>query len=954
MIRSLHLFLGASLLVASASILSAQQAQTETAVQEAVRRQANTILLRQKLAAAKDAEVRGDLDVAAKLYEDGLNLVERIGPNGIDAETAEVIRGLSDVRISLAQHARKFKDYREADVQLKRVLKVNPTNEEAIALKEDNDRQLRDLQGMTPSPDYLAKVPEWTTNRIENSTKIQNAKLLYENGKYTEAEQLLTEVLDAEPGNFTAAYYTSLIKEQLHANAVLKREITTKGNVLEVEEAWATPIDRKNLPVPNPYATTNLIHTSKQRQEIALKLERIHIDNVFYDGLPLSEVVRNLASDVKRRDPDKRGINFIIAPQAEPPATTTPGLGAGGVGAPVTFDPNTGLPITAPAFEEEPIDLGSIAVKVNPPLNDVRLRDLLDILVKVAERPIKYSIEDYGIVFSLKSSDTAALYTRTFRVDPNTFWMGLENVGSYSFGDIQTSSGGGGGGRSGGGGGGYGGGGGGGYGGGGGGGYGGGGGGGGSYGALVPRVSVAGGGFGGGGYGGGGGGFGGGGFGGQGAGQGGFGAGGTGTQGGFGNQSGFGGGLAGITMRMDVATVQNAVRDFFGSLGVDLTPPKTVFFNDRHGTLIVRATMRDLDIIEEAIQVLNIVPPQVNVRAKFAEIAQNDRRALGFDWYLGNVVFGGDKLGVQGGTAPSYNGAPSAGNPNGFFPGTSLANTIPSQASDQLMTAGLRNSANAPALLTLTGILTDPQFRVVIRALEQREGVELLSAPDVTTVSGRQAQLQVVDIRTIVTGNSLNQTSTGGGDVIGGGGGGGAVGSTSQYDTQPLPFGPVLDLIPYVSADGYTVQMVLIPTITEFIGYDDPGAFVPQAQSVAAGVGGVGLPITAQLPLPHFRVRQVTTTSIVWDGQTVALGGLLSENVSKTKDKVPVLGDLPWFGRFFRSESNISEKKNLVIFVTPTIVDPAGNRVHTDADLPFRQNAIPEQRPPLETTTEGQ
>jgi general secretion pathway protein D len=142
--------------------------------------------------------------------------------------------------------------------------------------------------------------------------------------------------------------------------------------------------------------------------------------------------------------------------------------------------------------------------------------------------------------------------------------------------------------------------------------------------------------------------------------------------------------------------------------------------------------------------------------------------------------------------------------------------------------------------------------------------------------------------------------------------------------------------------------LVLIPTITEFIGYDDPGGFVPQAQSVAAGAGGVGLPITAVLPLPHFRVRQVTTTSIVWDGQTIALGGLLSENVTKTKDKVPVLGDLPFLGRFFRSEANVSEKKNLVIFVTPTILDPAGNRVHSDADLPFRQSVIPPQRPVVE------
>ena len=84
------------------------------------------------------------------------------------------------------------------------------------------------------------------------------------------------------------------------------------------------------------------------------------------------------------------------------------------------------------------------------------------------------------------------------------------------------------------------------------------------------------------------------------------------------------------------------------------------------------------------------------------------------------------------------------------------------------------------------------------------------------------------------------------------------------------------------------------------------------------------------------------------------LGGLISENVMKTKDKVPLLGDLPIAGRFFRSESAITKKKNLLIFVTPTIIDPAGNRVHNDEDLPFAQSTVPVQRavtpPPVPPT----
>ena len=155
-----------------------------------------------------------------------------------------------------------------------------------------------------------------------------------------------------------------------------------------------------------------------------------------------------------------------------------------------------------------------------------------------------------------------------------------------------------------------------------------------------------------------------------------------------------------------------------------------------------------------------------------------------------------------------------------------------------------------------------------------------------------------------------------------------------------IPFGQVLDVIPYVSADGYTIQLNIVPTFTEFLGYDSDVA--GQFQTV------VGDAPVQPTPLPRFRVRQVSTTAIVWDGQTIVLGGLIAENVTKTRDKVPVLGDIPLLGRLFRSERSSSDKKNLVIFVTPTIIDPAGNRIHTTDNLPYDPNRIPLQAPAAE------
>ena len=155
---------------------------------------------------------------------------------------------------------------------------------------------------------------------------------------------------------------------------------------------------------------------------------------------------------------------------------------------------------------------------------------------------------------------------------------------------------------------------------------------------------------------------------------------------------------------------------------------------------------------------------------------------------------------------------------------------------------------------------------------------------------------------------------------------------------QQVEVGPVLDVVPYVLSDGYTINLTLIPSLTEFNGYDTqdiPPLTVP------------GVVLVPNL-LPVFTVRQVVTTVNIWDNQTIVLGGLISSTVQSTKDKVPMLGDLPMVGRLFQSQSKTTKRKNLMIFVTATIIDPAGNRVHSDDELPFAQSTIPPQQPGVE------
>ena len=156
---------------------------------------------------------------------------------------------------------------------------------------------------------------------------------------------------------------------------------------------------------------------------------------------------------------------------------------------------------------------------------------------------------------------------------------------------------------------------------------------------------------------------------------------------------------------------------------------------------------------------------------------------------------------------------------------------------------------------------------------------------------------------------------------------------------QQVETGPILDVLPVVLSDGYTINLTLIPSLIEFTGYESPPSL---GNFSTVGLNVVLLPTA----LPGFSVREITTTVNVWDGQTVVLGGLVYSTISEEKDTVPIIGDVPILGRLFQSDAKTEDKRNLMIFVTATLIDPAGNRVHSDDELPFAQTGIPNQPTP--------
>lgn len=898
------------------------------AEEEALRRQERKLVLDENLQRAKRLQKEKSFTDAAKLYEEAIGHAKLLGGvETVEKSYRDALAGLIECRLQLGVALQEKYEFKAAAAEVDKIFPFDPRNTQAENFKRFNERVEAAHRGRLPSQQVITLQPKLMEQRTEVLQLVKDGQAYWQLAEYEEAKKRLEEAIKKDPVNEAAYFYLRLVMESQFDIESKKREKTYGDRVVEVTKKWNEGI-QTTLPKPNQYFRTNsyqpfLTHTSPGAQRINKKLDEIVFPEINYPGLTLTEVVKALDADTKKHDPEKKGLNYLINNVLTDYISANaagPGGGAAAVAAPAApvLDP-MGNPIAAAAGGTQKPDLETVIIKVETILKDLTLRQVLDVICKTAEvkmpdnraAGLKFSIEEYAIVFSPKLPEQASLFARTFKVNPDTFVQGLQSVVANPIQAVTSSGGqggqggGGGGGQQGGGLGGL------------GGGQGGGGGGQGQSSQFsIAGVSVAG------------------------QSQGGGGGGGAGQ-----------GGLRGVTSTNLTAELNLQVRQYFQAagvvnLGVTNGPDATqVFFNDRNGLLMVRASLQDLDIIQMAIELLNSVPPQVLVESKFAEINQNDNKALGFDWFLGNTVFG--SFAGQAGTQPSLQGTPTRANPTGVFP--LPASPIGALSSDGGLTgSALRN--NGPALGTITGILTDPQFRVVIRALEQRDGTDVLAAPKVITVSGRQAQIQVTDIQTIITAITANQTGGGGGGAVapgGGAGAGGAIGSTIQPQVSILPTGPVLDVLPTVAADGYTISMSLIPSITQFIGYDAvPPEFAGAIQAQSVGSGTVGVSLTAQVPLPRTRVRQVVTQCIVWDAQTVMLGGLISEDITNTKDKVPVLGDLPMVGRLFRSETKTNRKKNLVIFVTPTIIDPAGNRVHTDEEMPFAANNTPRQVPP--------
>ena len=146
--------------------------------------------------------------------------------------------------------------------------------------------------------------------------------------------------------------------------------------------------------------------------------------------------------------------------------------------------------------------------------------------------------------------------------------------------------------------------------------------------------------------------------------------------------------------------------------------------------------------------------------------------------------------------------------------------------------------------------------------------------------------------------------------------------TSSIPELEEDEIGVRLDVQPSISTNGRTITLPMKPSVREHVGWIDYS--YPVTVSVEENVSET---FTNIIRMPIFEERVVSTLVSCDDGETIILGGVVHDNSNSVDDQYPILGDIPLIGRLFQSKSKVSEKKNLLIFMTCRLINPDGTPV---------------------------
>jgi len=332
------------------------------------------------------------------------------------------------------------------------------------------------------------------------------------------------------------------------------------------------------------------------------------------------------------------------------------------------------------------------------------------------------------------------------------------------------------------------------------------------------------------------------------------------------------------TKASDILPSLTAVRTAEGRLGSATADSKT-------NSLILTESPDGMATEERLISQLDVRPKQVLIEAKLIEVSLSNNLDYGVQWNY----FSADQGKAFGKNGTTVVGAPVGQAATPFTLGSLDGNTgVQSQSgtggSFPLGSSGGTGvslpASNIMGALTLGRITNNQILNLTLTAAATQGKVKVLSDPKVATLNNQPANINVTTQYPYVT-TSIASTA------------GGAVSSQVQY----VSVGIQLTVTPTINADG-RITLNINPTVSQ------PSATAPSATGGAPGIDS----------------RQAQTTVLIRDGETIVIGGLISDHMENTISKIPILGDIPILGFLFRSKHLARTRTELLIFVTPKIL----------------------------------
>ncbi|MCX5692697.1 MAG: hypothetical protein NTX47_03325 [Candidatus Omnitrophica bacterium] len=324
----------------------------------------------------------------------------------------------------------------------------------------------------------------------------------------------------------------------------------------------------------------------------------------------------------------------------------------------------------------------------------------------------------------------------------------------------------------------------------------------------------------------------------------------------------------------EVKTVKNILEN-----SVDWPKDSKLTLDERTGALVISNTPSNLETIENLLYNLDITPMQVLIEARFLEINVSDLNDIGIEWKL-NGMWAMDKNRTGDNVYGVSNGS-----------GVNFSNFLRTDEGFNL---------------TYQGILSNPQFQAVMHALQEKQNVKTLSAPRITTLNNQTATIEVIEeyiYPTRYEASLVQYDINGDGDFDDAG--------ETEWVNVPQDFvtrnvGILLHVKPSIGSDKKNITLALTPEVSE-----DAGTFT----------------YSGNVNIPKFTTRNLSTSVMVKNGETIVLGGLIKETSTNVKTKVPVLGDIPILGGLFKKNTDTKERRNLLIFVTASIMNMEQNKV---------------------------